>query len=275
MRILITGASGRIGKSLGYSLLNLGHDVWGVAPSPSDILFSGYSICDVTNPKELNNILLADLSKCGWNHLDVLILAAAKMEPKGPALSIPLETWAVPLRTCLEGSFYPISVLFNLLKGSPTIPRRKIICFSGGGADRGHPGFSSASAAKAGLIRLVETLSLEWSNEPIDINILAPGSHRIPRSNLVGTNILNSPEFENLLNMIAFLISEQSDGFTGKWVSAQIHHVDFLKQNLKAWSEDSDEFTLRPKTPRSQIEQKASKNHLFWQKIKFFGVKKD
>lgn len=259
MRILLTGATGRVGKSLGLRLLAAGHEVWGVSQSPSEIPFSGYSICDVCNPLELTTILLAELHKAGWQYLDALNLAAARNETKGPSVSIPLEKWSTPIRTCLEGSFYPIATLFQLLKISPSPYRRKVLCFSGGGADRGFEGQGAYAAAKAGLVRLVETLSIEWVQEPIDINIIAPGSHRIPRSSLQGKTILESPEFEKLFQMVSFLLSNQSDGFSGKWVSAQIHPVDFLRTNLSTLIANPDEFTLRPKTPiMGETEKKQS-----------------
>lgn len=271
MRILLTGATGRIGKSLGVRLLAAGYEVWGVSQSPSEIPFSGYSICDVCNPIELRTTLLTELEKAGWQHLDGLILAAARTEPKGPSISIPLEKWALPLRTCLEGSFYPISTLFQLLKTSPSPYRKKVLCFSGGGADRGFEGHGAYAASKAGLVRLVETLSIEWVNQPVDINIVAPGSHRIPRSNLQGKTILESPEFEKLFQTISFLLSNESDGFSGKWVSAQIHTVDFLRKNLPALISNPDEFTLRPKTP---ILEETKKDQSFLKRLKSFFSRK-
>jgi len=250
MKILITGASGRIGKSLGLRLLGAGHQVWGVATSPTGIPFTGYSICDVCNPLDLEGGLIGDLEKNNWSHLDAIILAAGHSGPQQLAMDIPMRDWAIPIRTCLEGSFYPISALFSLLKRGDSTSRKKIICFSGGGADRGREKFSSAAAAKAGLIRLVETLALEWEQEPIDINIVAPGSHRVPRKSLSPNSVLESTEFDNLYDMVSFLLSKESDGFTGKWVSAQIHQVEFLKKNLLNWMTDADEFTLRPKMPQ-------------------------
>jgi 3-oxoacyl-[acyl-carrier protein] reductase len=272
MRVLITGASGRIGKSLGANLLEAGHQVWGVARSSSDILFSGYSICDVCSPSELRSILVSELLAKNWHYLDAIILAAAETNNRGPALTMPIEQWANPLRTCLEGSFYPIHVLFPFLIRSPSSLRRKVICFSGGGADRGFEGLSSYSASKAGLVRLVETLSLEWKTEPVDINIVAPGSHRVPRSSLANGAILKSPEFENLWKMISFLLSNESDNFNGKWISAQMHSVDFLRNNIKTWISDPDEFTLRPKTPPFNASDfhKDKKASLFKRLTKFF-----
>jgi hypothetical protein len=68
---------------------------------------------------------------------------------------------------------------------------------------------------------LVETLSLEWNQKPIDINIVSPGSFKVPRTELANGKCLSGADFDRLFELVSFLLSDDSDGFSGKWVSAQ------------------------------------------------------
>ena len=54
--------------------------------------------------------------------------------------------------------------------------RAKVICFSGGGSTSPRPNFAAYGAAKTGVVRLVETLAVEWEKLPADINAVAPGA---------------------------------------------------------------------------------------------------
>src|SRR5438874_13529571 len=106
--------------------------------------------------------------------IDALITCAAIQGPIGPAIASDPTHWSETVRTILDGTFNAIKAFFPLLERS--VQRAKIICFSGGGATSPRPNFSAYAAAKAGVVRLVETLAGEWRDFQIDINAVAPGA---------------------------------------------------------------------------------------------------
>ena len=113
----------------------------------------------------------------------------------------------------------------------------KIVQISGGGASSAMPGLPAYSATKAGLIRLIETLAIAYSSRNIDINALGPGPFLSPifnRANqlLEGSlaNQLHNSEkrkqvpfidLQNTCMVIARMISEEFNGVSGNFFSAQ------------------------------------------------------
>ena len=115
--------------------------------------------------------------------------------------------------------------------------------------------------SKAGIVRFVENLSEEIKKFNIDINAVAPGPlntgmlEEILKAgpNKVGKNFYNKSliqkrtggtPFNIVCELILFLASKESDGITGKLISA-------LWDNWKNWPSykkklrDTDLYTLR------------------------------
>ena len=108
----------------------------------------------------------------------VVINTAAVQGPIGQSWIISSKEWGDALRTNLLGGFIitKCAVALMMSKGHGSI-----IHFSGGGAAYGRPNFSAYASSKAGLLRLVETVSheLQQSGCPgITINAVAPGAVR-------------------------------------------------------------------------------------------------
>jgi NAD(P)-dependent dehydrogenase (short-subunit alcohol dehydrogenase family) len=234
MKILITGVSSGIGLSL--ARLFQQEEVWGVSrrPPPEDlrIRFRG---CDVTEWRQI--LEAGDQISTEWGALDALIHCAGTQGTIGAAVDVdPLE-WVRTVRENIEGAYFVIRAFLPLLARTP--PRRsKVLLFSGGGASRARPNFSAYACAKTGLVRLVETLAIEWQDLPIDINILAPGSINTGMTHEIlelGPKIAGDAEYKRALNqlenggdslekvisMVKFLISSESDGICGRFISAQ------------------------------------------------------
>jgi 3-oxoacyl-[acyl-carrier protein] reductase len=143
----------------------------------------------------------------------------------------------------------------------------KIIILSGGGATNPLPNISSYAASKAAVVRLMETLAEELKPHHIDVNAIAPGALA---TRLVDEVLAAGPEkvgaafFEKNKQwkengatplelgaaLAVYLASAQSDGITGKLISAQWDPWERLHE-FKA-DLNSDIYALRRIVPKDR-----------------------
>jgi NAD(P)-dependent dehydrogenase (short-subunit alcohol dehydrogenase family) len=233
MRIVMTGTSSGIGRHLAEKLVEAGHEVWGLARSAQNAAFAT-SICDVGQWAPVESARAAVAQR--WPHVDAVICAAAIQGAIGPAMEADPQSWSDTVRVDLDGTYFVIRAFWELLQQSPR--RAKVVCFSGGGATKARPNFSAYAAAKTGVVRLVETLATEWRGLPADINAIAPGAINTAMTRetvRVGPEFSGHSEFEaaqrqlaeggqsieKVHGLVEFLLSEKSDGITGRLLSAQ------------------------------------------------------
>ena len=265
MRILVTGVSSGIGLSLARRLRE--HELWGVArrnpPADLSIHFISCDVSDWTQITAVSKELAAD-----WGSLDAIIHCAGSQGVVGPSMQVdPLE-WASGVRANLEGAFFVVRGFYHLLIRPGVVSRRKIILFSGGGASKPRPNFSAYACAKTGLVRLAECLAAEWKEMPIDINIVAPGAINTAMTREIvdlGPEAAGEAEFkratsqlieggdsiEKLHELILFLLSPQSDGITGRFISAQRDRREWFDK-IRNELAGSDIFTLRRIIPEDR-----------------------
>jgi NAD(P)-dependent dehydrogenase (short-subunit alcohol dehydrogenase family) len=241
MRILITGTSHGIGRALAQSLVVKGHQVWGVARSDQSELVAGLgdsfvaSRCDVADWSQVDRV--ASEVAAAWPHLDGLITCAAIHGQVGHALFVDPLNWSATVRANLDGTYYAIRALHGLLSKAPR--RAKVVCFSGGGATKPRPYFSAYAAAKAGMVRLVETIAEEVRGRPIDINAVSPGIviTRLTEEVLaLGPDIAGAADFRaatlqrsagaepmaKAVRLAEWLLSAESDGVSGQLLSEPV-----------------------------------------------------
>ena len=257
MKIVVTGASSGIGGFLADSLAAAGHELSRIARSPQ----TGFSFsCDVSNWPALRDCAGKIAER--WGGADALICCAAIQDPIGPAMEIEPLAWRRNLAVNLDGTFFSIRAMYPLLQKSKR--RGKVICFSGGGSTSPRPNFAAYGVAKTGVLRLVETLAAEWENQSLDINAVAPGAiftrmtgqvlaageKLAGKGEFAGAgNLLrdNSGKLPKVLGLVQFLLSEKSDGISGKLISAPWdpwEKLAELKDDLR-----SDIYTLRRIVP--------------------------
>jgi NAD(P)-dependent dehydrogenase (short-subunit alcohol dehydrogenase family) len=165
---------------------------------------------------------------------DVVISNAGIYGPIGPLTTNHPEDWTYSLSVNLVGSMnvLKISAEQMIQRGSG-----RLIQISGGGATKAMPNFSSYAAAKAGLVRLVESLALELEGFEIPVNAVAPGALN---TRLLDEVVAAGPDqagkdfyqrsldqvdsggagFEKATQLIKFLAFEASLKLTGKLISA-------------------------------------------------------
>ncbi|MEP6669096.1 MAG: SDR family oxidoreductase [Chthoniobacter sp.] len=233
MRIVITGSSSGIGQHLAEKLTAAGHEIWGLARSAQKAVYAT-SVCDVSQWAQVERAR-AEIAQ-RWPHVDAVICAAAIQGAIGPAMQVEPQRWSETIRVDLDGTYFVVRAFWDLLRQSPR--RAKVICFSGGGATKARPNFSAYAAAKTGVVRLVETLAAEWQGVSIDINAVAPGAINTAMTRetaRLGPEFSGCEEYEaaqrqltqggqsieKAFGLVEFLLSEESDGLTGRLLSAQ------------------------------------------------------
>ena len=233
MRLVITGTSSGIGRHLAEQLAAEGHEIWGLARSVQSAAFAT-SVCDVADWAQVESTRNA-VAKA-WPQVDALICAAAIQGAVSPAMEADPRAWSETVRVNLDGTFFAIRAFWDLLGAGAR--RAKIICFSGGGATKARANFSAYAAAKTGVVRLVENLAAEWAGLPVDINAIAPGAINTAMTRetvRLGPERVGREEFAaaqrqlesggqpmaKAHGLVEFLLSEKSDGLTGRLLSAQ------------------------------------------------------
>ena len=163
-----------------------------------------------------------------------LVNCAGIYGPIGRTPNVDMEDFTHAIRTNFLGTVYMCSIISLMLVSSTN---KKIVNFSGGGAASPFPNYSAYATSKVAIVRFTENLSRELEEEGFDINCIAPGFvvTRLHQETMdAGPNVAGSAFFENTKKQIhdggvppnkaseltVFLLSENADGITGKFLSA-------------------------------------------------------
>ncbi|HYZ72453.1 MAG TPA: SDR family oxidoreductase [Chthoniobacterales bacterium] len=267
---VVTGASQGLGKAIAEAFVREGAQVAicardrkmisaakgnleQIASSDQKILALG---CDVASAAEVDELFAAIDRELG--PIDVLVNNAGVYGPKGPSEEVDLEEWMRAIEINLLGTFLPTRQAINRMK-----PRRrgKIINLSGGGATNPLPRISAYAASKAAVVRLTETLAEELREFGIQVNAVAPGALNTRLLDEVlqaGPNVVGAEFYQKALKQrdsggaplqkgadaCVYLASTQSDGITGKLLSAIWDPWERLHE-FSADLEKTDIYTLR------------------------------
>ena len=178
-------------------------------------------------------------------------------------MSLDPAQWQSNIATNLHGTFFCIRAFFTLLGKASR--RAKVVCFSGGGSTSPRPNFTPYATSKAAVVRLVENLAHEWQDFAIDINAIAPGAVDTAMTDQVialGPETAGAKEYnaallqkqrgatpaEKYVGLTEFLISTESDGISGRLLSAVWDPWPQLRGHA-AELQGTDLFTLRRVTP--------------------------
>ena len=276
MHIVVTGSSTGIGRALAERLLSHGHHVWGLARSDQSAFAAQqpnfrFARGDVADYPAV--AAAASAVAAAWPHLDALVCAAGLQGEIAPALTADPAKWSATVRANLDGTYFALRAFAPLLtQPSPTASRKKIICFSGGGATKARANFSAYGVAKTAVVRLVETIADESRDQPLDINALAPGAINTRLTTEVlalGPAVVGPAEFAaaqkqtaaspaasaatlaRALDCVEWLLSPASDGITGRLLSAPWDPWPTLGEH-RATLAASDVYTLRRIVPEDR-----------------------
>jgi len=218
--------------------------------------------CDVSNESEVKTLAAFALGE--FRSLQLLVLNAGVYGPMGPTESVSLDEWRRAMDINLYGVLLPCRELIPTFKKAQ---RGKIIILSGGGATNPLPNISAYAASKAAVVRLMETLAEELKPHRIDVNAIAPGAlatRFVDEVLAAGPERVGAAFYEKNKQwkekgatplelgaaLAVYLASAQSDGITGKLISAQWDPWEKLHE-FKA-DLDGDIYALRRIVPKDR-----------------------
>ena len=219
--------------------------------------------CDVSVESQVEELAAFALKELG--SVQVLVNNAGIYGPMGPTETIDLKEWTRSIEINLYGVLLPTRALIPHFKKNGS---GKIIILSGGGATNPLPNISSYAAAKAAVVRLMETLAEELKPWHIDVNAIAPGALNTrfldevlaSGKETVGeafyAKALKQKEsggvpMEKGARLCVYLASTQSDGITGRLISAQWDPWEKLHEHKDELLK-SDIYTLRRIVPEDR-----------------------
>ena len=260
--VLITGAGRGIGKRLAIGFAAAGARVGLLARSQAELDLAKLEIehaggaalrirADVRDFEQM--CAAADRMRAVFGGVQILIAAAGVQGPIGPLAETKTKHWTETIEINLVGIMHACRAVLPQM-----IERRsgKIIIVSGGGAASPRPGFSAYAAAKAGVVRMAETLAEEVRDCNVQVNCMAPGASYthmtdeiIHAGDRAGRKEIEDAEHVRLTGGIApekqiqlamFLASARSNHVSGKLV-----HVNDDWKKLERENANPELFTLR------------------------------
>ena len=243
---IITGASQGLGKAIAEHFIRAGANVVLCARSKPDLAATQKElakisrqqkvlahVCDVSSESQVNEVVEFALHELG--SVQVLVANAGVYGPMGPTESVNLAEWRRAFDINLFGVLLPSRALIPHFKKAGG---GKIVVISGGGATNPLPNISCYAASKAAAVRLMETLAEELREFKVDVNAVAPGALKtrlIDQVLAAGPKLVGKAFFaknkkwaeegatplELGASLCVYLASKESDGITGKLISAQ------------------------------------------------------
>jgi 3-oxoacyl-[acyl-carrier protein] reductase len=238
---IVTGAGRGIGKSIALALAREGAQLVLAARTLREVQAAAMEVqalgrqalsmkADVSERREVEAVVTSTLAEFG--RVDILVNNAAVQLPIGPLWENDPDEWLRTILINLGGVFVccraVVPVMIRQGEG-------KIINLSGGGATSPSPRFTAYAASKAAVVRLTETLAQEVKEYNIQVNAISPGrvstwmtEQVLAASAAAGERALaearrtkeEGASPQAAAELAVFLASEESDGLTGRLISA-------------------------------------------------------
>jgi len=274
---IITGANQGLGESIAYAFVQAGANVMLCARDESklaEVQNKLQGLCetgqrvetmraDVSRREEVDRLISAALA--AFSQIHILVNNAGVYGPKGGIEDVDWDEWVQAIEINLLGSILTARALLPYFRANHY---GKIIQLSGGGATTPLPFISAYAASKAGIVRFMETLAEEMKTEGIDVNSIAPGAlntrlldevleagpGKVGKSfyeRAVKQKTEGGSPLERGAKLAVFLASGQSDGITGKLISAIWDPWEHFPEHLEDLRK-SDIYTLRRIVPKDR-----------------------
>jgi len=240
--VIVTGAGRGIGRAIALKCALEGAKVVLVArtgaeleETSSEISGRGGSsykfVCDIKLSEKVNEAVSFAKKACG--QIDVLVNNVGIQPPIGPFASADIAGWKKNIEVNLFGA---VNMTRAVLSDMVARKKGKVINLAGGGATSPRPNFSAYAVSKTAIVRFTETLAMELKEYNIDVNAISPGAVNtkmleevLSAGGLAGIEageaekrkIVGGDSPELAADLVCFLASDESDGITGKLISAR------------------------------------------------------
>ena len=227
-KVLITGASGGIGKTLVEKFINNGAKLIITSSNQDklDILKSHYGNNHLYYLLDLSdtNKLADNVKKIREENRDIdILINNAGIAKDNLLIRINKEQWQDVIDINLTSNFYIIkSILPDMIKSR----KGKILGITSVVAFSGNPGQTNYTASKGGMISMYKSLAIEVAQRNINVNLIAPGFIESPMTEALNVDQKNSimdkipmKKFglpEDVANLALFLTSDYSSYITGQ-----------------------------------------------------------
>lgn len=235
---LVTGAARGIGRAVSLRLAREGakivvNYVPGMEDQANQVVteiegLGGQALAfqaDVTKPDEVAAMFAKTVET--WDRLDILVNNAGITRDQ-LIVRMKDEDFERVLQVNLFGAFYcsreAAKIMIRQRSG-------RIVSLSSVNGVAGSPGQANYSASKAGIIGLTKSLAKELGGRNITVNAVAPGfiqtdmtavlSDKVKEGILSLIPLQRLGEAEDVANLIAFLVSDDS-----RYITGQVIHVD-------------------------------------------------
>lgn len=273
---IVTGSSQGLGKEIARRYLAAGAKVMmcardgerlrqavGELGAEAGVAAVAGMAADVSKPDDATMLAAGAFERFGG--CDVLVNNAGVYGPKGAILDVDWADWIRAFEINLLGSVLMCRAVLPHFKSAG---RGKIVQVSGGGATNPLPMLSAYAVSKTAVIRFMETLAEETRELRVDVNAIAPGplnTRMLEEILAAGPDKVGRAFYERAqkqkerggapldkgAELAVFLASSESDGITGKlisalwdpWKSFQEHAADL---------EGTDVYTLRRIVPKDR-----------------------
>ena len=274
--ILITGANQGLGKAIAEECVRHGADVVLCARNAGLLeaareelskLANGNKVlarpADVAEAEQAQGVV--EYAAANLPRFTGLVNNAGIYGPMGLVEDVDWLEWLDGIRINLYGTVLPCRYALPFFRKTGY---GKIVNLSGGGATAPLPRISSYATSKAAVVRFTETLAMETVEAHIDVNAIAPGALN---TRLLGEVLKAGPErvgqafYDRALKqkeqggaplgkgaaLTGFLLSGESDGITGRLISAV---WDGWADLPRRWPEvePTDVYTLRRIVPKDR-----------------------
>ena len=227
-RVILTGATGDVGKTLVRAFLDSGAKLVATGRSSEKLRLIGGSEemlkkipCDFENFAEVKSMIQEAIAWLGG--CDILVHTAANMLVKDP-LSLGESDWRRALNVNLLAPYFCIQGAMPALMKSPS---GRIILFGSGAGKSGGLGHNlTYGASKGGILAMTFNLARELAKTRVTVNCLVPGPIDGPLMREFGADLYNKALAKHPMGRFAkaselapatlFLASEEAAHITGE-----------------------------------------------------------
>lgn len=275
--IIITGAGRGLGRALSKRFASEGANLLLTSRTASDLssLMDELNVGAQTGQAIIT--LAADLAgadtgetlvahcMAGLGRLDAVICNAGQLGTVAHLSRSDPESWEAVFACNLFGH---VRLCRAAVRRMAERGGGKLVVISGGGATAPLPGLTAYAASKAALVRFAESLAYETRDDGISVNAVAPG---VLDTAMTHATLAAGPDLagaaytarlraeletaeatlQEAVELCLFLVSEGSDGITGRLISAKWDRWRNWPAHRRALAE-SDAYTLRRITGRER-----------------------